>query len=72
MADKQTYAHRLQGQPHKMMVGWWDGGMAGWWDGGMVGWQTNKHSTVASQATGTIIQHGGQTHLLPARNKLTD
>ena len=29
MADKQTYAHRLQGQPHKMMVGWWDGGMVG-------------------------------------------
>ena len=64
MADKQTYAHRLQGQPHKMMVGWWDGGM--------VGLQTNKHSTVASLATGTIIQHGGQTHLLPVRNKLTD
>ena len=60
-----------------MMVGWWDDGMVGWWDGEMVGWwdggwQTNKHSTVASQATGTIIQHGGQTHLLPARNKLTD
>ena len=36
-------------------MGWWDGEMVGWWDGGMA----DKHSTVASLATGTTTQDDG-------------